>query len=553
MPKNWFSRFLPVMTLRRPFRTFPLLLLLLAFNLSFAQEADIEPTPADASAQQEGVTLHVVQRGENLYRIAVQYGLTIDDLARFNNLVNPNNLKVGERLLIPLEPVPEIQPPTEHTVQPGETLKTIGDFYGVELESLVQLNGITNPNMLYVGQVLTIVPETEVVPGTGELIIPEELPSAVDPVDSAAAGTLAVEEAAPEVESLDVPENEAVVEEPAGPVMTTNGVATSGIEHVIQRGETLFTIATRYGVSMDSLQDANEISDPSRILAGQVLVIPGTQPVESTVSLPPVFLSLDVTPMVLAQGKTGRIRLTTRGAATVSAEFRDTPAPVVDDTGTATSFLVWLPIPVQTPAGIYPFNLEVTESDGTVTPFSFNIQVENASYGAVNVNLPAEKRDLFSQAIEDNELSILQSIAARPNPQRYFDGPMGLPAAAAMNAPYGTLRSYNGGSLNSYHFGSDFAGAPGSPVLAAASGQVVLTDNLSIRGTAVMIDHGWGVYTLYGHMSQRNVNLGDFVQAGQVIGLVGTTGRSTGAHLHWELWVDGVPVDPMQWVYQAFP
>jgi murein DD-endopeptidase MepM/ murein hydrolase activator NlpD len=68
-----------------------------------------------------------------------------------------------------------------------------------------------------------------------------------------------------------------------------------------------------------------------------------------------------------------------------------------------------------------------------------------------------------------------------------------------------------------------------------------------------MIDHGWGVYTLYGHMSQRNVNLGDFVEAGQVIGLVGTTGRSTGAHLHWELWVDGVPVDPMQWVYQAFP
>jgi murein DD-endopeptidase MepM/ murein hydrolase activator NlpD len=538
------------MKLFRPFRILPLLLILMSLNMTFAQDA--EPTPVDEATGPEGVTLHVVQRGENLYRIAVQYGLTIDDLARFNNLVNPNNLKIGERLLIPLEPVPEIQPPTEHTVQPGETLKTIGDFYSVELTTLVQLNGITNPNMLYVGQVLTIVPETEVTPGTGELVIPEELPSAVDEGDAAAAGTSVaetVEEGDPEAAAPEADAGEA----PAGPVMTTNGVTTSGIEHVIQRGETLFTIATRYGVSMDSLQEANEITDPSRILAGQVLIIPGTQPVESTVSLPPVFVSLDVTPMVLAQGKTGRIRLTTRGAATVSAQFREASAPVVDDSGTSTSFLIWLPIPVQTPAGIYPFNLEVAEADGTVTPFAFNIQVENAGYGAVNVNLPSDKRDLFSQAIEDNELSILQSIAARPNPQRYFDGPMGLPAAAAMNAPYGTLRSYNGGSLNSYHFGSDFAGAPGSSVLAAASGQVVLADNLAIRGTAVMIDHGWGVYTLYGHMSQRNVNLGDFVEAGQVIGLVGTTGRSTGAHLHWELWVDGVPVDPMQWVYQAFP
>jgi murein DD-endopeptidase MepM/ murein hydrolase activator NlpD len=531
------------MKLRLLSRIFPLLLtiLLLTLNPVAAQDDTGEAVP-------EGVTLHVVQRGETLYSIAVEYGLTIEDLARFNNLVNPNNLKVGERLLIPLEPVPEIQPPTIHTVQPGETLKTIGDFYGVDLTILVQLNGITNPNMLYVGQVLTIVPETEVTPGTGELVIPEDLPSAVDALDPAAASGTPVAETVDEVDS-----EEALAEEPSGPVMTTNGVTSSGIEHVIQRGETLFTIATRYGITMDSLQEANEITDPSRILAGQVLIIPGTQPVESTVALPAALTSLDVTPMVLSQGKTGRIRLTTRGAATVNAQFRDAPIPVVDDSGTATSFLIWLPIPVQAEPGIYPFNLEVAEADGTVTPFSFNIQVEYAGYGAVNVNLPTEKRDLFTQAIEDNELSILQSLAARVNPERYFDGPMGLPAAAAMNAPYGTLRSYNGGSLNSYHFGSDFAGAPGSPILAAASGQVVLADDLQIRGTAVMIDHGWGVYTLYGHMSQRNVNLGEFVQAGQILGLVGTTGRSTGAHLHWELWVDGVPVDPMQWVYQAFP
>ncbi len=534
---------------RRSFSLIFLFLIALVWSIPasvLAQQTDAEPPPADSAR----VTLHVVQRGENLYRIAIKYGLTIEELARFNNLVNPNNLKVGERLLIPLEPVPEILPPTEHIVQPGETLKTIGDFYGVELQTLVQLNGITNPNMLYVGQVLTIVPETEVTSDdAGSLAIPEVLPPAADSVEAAGTPAAEVVEQVDAVDSADTVDTSA----PSGPVMTTNGVTTSGLQHVIQRGETLFTIATRYGVSMASLQEANEIADASRILAGQVLIIPGTQPIESTVSLPPALASLDVTPMVLAQGKTGRIRLTTRSTATVNATFFDRPVPVVDDSGSATSFLLWLAIPVETEPGIYPFNLEVTEADGTVTPFSFNIQVEQAGYGAVRVTLPADKQNLLSAAVEENELSIIRTIALRPNPERYFDGPMGLPAAAAMNAPYGTLRSYNGGEFDSYHMGSDFAGAPGSGVLAAAPGRVVLADNLHVRGTAVMLDHGWGVYTVYGHMSQRNVNLGDFVQAGQVIGLVGTTGRSTGAHLHWEVWVDGVPVDPMQWVYQAFP
>ncbi len=517
-----------------------------------AQQIDADP-PISDPADQPGVTLHVVQRGENLYRIAIKYGLTIEELARFNNLVNPNNLKVGERLLIPLEPVPEIQPPTEHIVQPGETLKIIGDFYGVELQRLVQLNGITNPNMLYVGQVLTIVPETEVMPDAdaqseGSLAIPDELPSAEDTQSDTGTTGASGEDASAAPEEPTVPD---AASDTA--VMTTNGVTTSGLQHVIQRGETLFTIATRYGVSMASLQEANEIADASRILAGQVLIIPGTQPIESIVSLPPALASLDVTPMVLAQGKTGRIRLTTRSAATISATFLDRAVPVVDDTGGAVSFLLWLAIPVETAPGIYPFNLEVAESDGTVTPFPFNIQVEQGNYGAVRVTLPTDKVELLSQAVEDNENSILRSLAIRSNPERYFDGPMGLPAAAAMNAPFGTLRSYNGGAFDSYHMGSDFAGAPGSSVLAAASGRVVLADNLYVRGTALMLDHGWGVYTVYGHMSQRTVNLGDFVQAGQVIGLVGTTGRSTGAHLHWEVWVDGTPVDPMQWVYQAFP
>ena len=76
---------------------------------------------------------------------------------------------------------------------------------------------------------------------------------------------------------------------------------------------------------------------------------------------------------------------------------------------------------------------------------------------------------------------------------------------------------------------------------------------LNIRGNATLIDHGWGLFTLYAHQQGTLVSPGEIVAGGQVIGTVGSTGRSTGPHLHWEVWLNGVNVDPMQWVQEIFP
>lgn len=217
------------------------------------------------------------------------------------------------------------------------------------------------------------------------------------------------------------------------------------------------------------------------------------------------------------------------------------------------TYVMFAAIPLNTAEAIYPFTLTITETTGAVVAYTLNLQVTSGFYGVTDITLPADRAALITQGVDDAELEILRGIMGRFNPERYFDGPLSLPAAAPMNSPFGQRRSYNGGSADRYHQGADFAGAPGSPVKAAASGRIVMTDTLNIRGTSVIIDHGWGVYTNYSHLSERYVNLGDFVQTGQVIGTVGSSGRATGAHLHWELWVNGVPVDPMQWVYQAFP
>ena len=81
-----------------------------------------------------------------------------------------------------------------------------------------------------------------------------------------------------------------------------------------------------------------------------------------------------------------------------------------------------------------------------------------------------------------------------------------------------------------------------------ADGRVVLAEELFVRGKAVVLDHGNGVFTGYWHLSALDVAEGDVVMRGQLLGKVGSTGLSTGAHLHWELRIAGMAVDPLQWV-----
>jgi murein DD-endopeptidase MepM/ murein hydrolase activator NlpD len=120
---------------------------------------------------------------------------------------------------------------------------------------------------------------------------------------------------------------------------------------------------------------------------------------------------------------------------------------------------------------------------------------------------------------------------------------------------FGTRRLYRYPSTQfyGYHEGTDFNGRIGSPVYAPAAGVVVLAEPLYLRGNALVIDHGWGVYTGYWHLSQIDVEVGQRVAPGEQIALVGSTGRSTGAHLHWDLWVNGTNVGALQWTEQVFP
>lgn len=124
------------------------------------------------------------------------------------------------------------------------------------------------------------------------------------------------------------------------------------------------------------------------------------------------------------------------------------------------------------------------------------------------------------------------------------DIPMGYPYGGPRSSDYGYRRNPFGGYSGEFHPGVDFKGPVGDPIHATADGIVNRCDWYNGYGNAVVLDHKSGYQTLYGHMTKVNVVQGQFVKAGDVIGFLGSTGRSTGPHVHYEVRQNGDDISP---------
>lgn len=117
------------------------------------------------------------------------------------------------------------------------------------------------------------------------------------------------------------------------------------------------------------------------------------------------------------------------------------------------------------------------------------------------------------------------------------------PVAGRDSGRFGLRRIINGEN-RSPHSGMDIAAPSGTPIKATENGKILYTGNFFFSGNVVYVDHGSGVISMYAHLSKINVNAGDFVRRGETIGLVGKTGRVTGPHLHWSVYLNGEAIDP---------
>jgi murein DD-endopeptidase MepM/ murein hydrolase activator NlpD len=201
----------------------------------------------------------------------------------------------------------------------------------------------------------------------------------------------------------------------------------------------------------------------------------------------------------------------------------------------------------------YTLSILVRDTQGVDSTLQTTITITDAGFINQSFNLPADRAYLSDPEVERNEFAKLDAIVLQTHPERLWDDKgFVVPLNGQVLSAFGQYRVMNQ-NTQTRHTGWDFQAPIGTPVAAMARGTVVFADLLDIRGNYVLIDHGYGIYTGYAHFSQINVERGQTVEQGQIVGLVGNTGRSTGPHIHWEVAVNGEWVDGMDFLTTWLP
>ena len=442
-------------------------------------------------AAQSSGPVYIIQAGDTLSYIASRFNVTVDELEAANPGVDPNFLSEGQEIVIPgLEGVTGVL--DTEIISFGDSLRSLSRRSQVPDEQLIRLNHLVSPTELYVGI---------------SLIVPTQ-------------------------------ENQSSLSTRLTPAS----------------GESLLELAVKQNSDPWTLTSLNKLAGTWETIPGDVLYSPTGNNEQAATGLPSAFESASIEPLPMVQGATEVIRARTQNGISLSGQLVDNPLHFADDNGDQVALQG---VHALLEPGVYPLRLEATLPDGSKQSFEQMVLATSGNYPSEEI--PLNDPSTLDPAVTEPEIQNIVSITSPFTPTRYWNGLFSSPAVDpnCFTSRYGTRRTYT--VINSdievpgFHSGLDFCGGEGLQIKAPAAGRVVFSAPLTVRGNATIIDHGWGVYSGFWHQSQTFVNVGDVVEQGQVIGLVGGTGRVTGAHLHWDLWVNGVQVNPLDWLNQEYP
>ena len=447
--------------------------------------------PTQVQAQYTG-PVYTVQEGESLAAIAGYFHTTTYRLATYNYITDYDLVVPGRNLTIPgFEDLTGKL--TRVTVGLGDTPGSIARRYGSNVEVFNRINFLTSADAVYIGQQMFVI-------NTSELIRKR--------------------------------------------VPVTTGL--TGLE-----------LAAVNNVSPWAADEMNGLGSTWRLVPNDVVYLPSAS---GGGEILPGITQLSTS--TLQQGKTAQFIAAGAESAGLSGSLLGYPLHFFDTgDGTLTALqgvprmtgITSISQKYTFTAELTPILITTTGTDGSTYAIEQRILVKEASYG---YDTPLQVKDeTIDPAITEPETAFLMEQVAAAPAEKMWSGAFASPSPTptCLISTYGLLRSYNDSTYTYFHTGSDYCGGIGVPIYAAADGVVVYTGELTVRGGTTILSHGRGVYTGYWHQSEIKVTTGQSVKAGDEIGLIGNSGRVTGPHLHFEVLVGSVQVDPSDWINGSYP
>jgi murein DD-endopeptidase MepM/ murein hydrolase activator NlpD len=449
-------------------------------------------TPAlEASAQAAG-PVYIVQQGDYLSTIAAQFGVGLQALLDANGLDNSSLIHPGQRLFIPgFEGITGVI--TTQSVALGETLPVLALRTGLPQDSLLRLNHITSPERVYAGEALVVTKPEEGSPARAQW----------------------------------------------------------GFGHAViaQADLPVVALAAMSGQNPWEVQSQNDLSSSADAVPGQTIFLASATGDAPLRAWPDPIKTIAFRQFPLVQGSTSEITMTADGVTVADGMLGVKPLQLRPN---GNGLVALQGIDVQAQPGTVPFRLQAALANGKVAIFEQDVVLVKGDFRNILAQLLVPSETLDQTAIDAENATVAGIVAPFTEPA-LWSGAFTPPTSRGISSYFGDRRTYNGGALTSVHHGVDYYGLKGEPILAPGAGKVAYTGLMTVCGNATIIDHGWGVYSRFCHQSKFEVAVGDVVAQGQEIGKIGMTGRADGPHLHWELWIGGVNVDPEVWIQTAFP
>jgi murein DD-endopeptidase MepM/ murein hydrolase activator NlpD len=431
-----------------------------------------------------------------------------------------------------------------YIVQSGDTLSLIAQRFGVPVSELISANGLANPNDIAIGMPLKI-PGLEGISGT---LITQSVPLG-ETFASMAAHYQVSSQVLARLNRVTSPQELFAGASLVLPQDNEKGTAQAAT--ILDPGQSVLAVSAMLNenpwTTILTLQNSATSSEvPGNILFSR------RQDVKNEISaISPLVKAVQISPLPIIQGKTTVIRIQTTQPVTLTGQIAGKELHFFQEKDN--SYIALQGIYALAAPGLTAFSLNGSSQDGTKFDFQ-EMLILKAGFYPNDPPLTVDPATIDPANTKPEE-DLVAKFTSAATPTKLWSGMFHMPVdePVCYKSTFGNRRSYNGGPYNSFHGGTDFGVCANLNIYAAADGVVVFTGPLTVRGNATIIDHGWGVYSGYWHQKVIKVNVGDHVKAGQLIGLIGATGRVTGPHLHFEMMINGIQVEPVDWLQKAYP